>query len=72
MFPDQIRKVDNLLFQGYCVNQSTAGKVLRSLRDAKPELDSHLQVWLSNLLNVGSLTVDNAAVERFRAICEEP
>lgn len=33
---------DNL--QEYCVNQSTAIKVLQSLRESNPELASHLQV----------------------------
>jgi hypothetical protein len=32
------------LLQEYCVNQSTAIQVLKSLRDSNPELASHLQV----------------------------
>lgn len=30
--------------QTYCVNQGTAIKVLRSMRDKNQELESHLQV----------------------------
>lgn len=32
------------LLQEYCVNQSTAIQVLKSLRDSNPELASHLKV----------------------------
>ena len=39
--------------QEYCVNQSTAIKVLQSLRENNPELASHLQVSLYLLYDIG-------------------
>lgn len=33
------------VYMEYCVNQSNAIKILQSLRESKPELASHLQVW---------------------------